>query len=199
MLGAAGFGSLRERHPNSEQSGDRRRRIRQPSPRERRLRFGSKHQPPVPIPQPRQAPPAPAGTLALCASPNYVIFVIPYIDLALSDKTTYMPTPTAPVPSEVKRALERLGADVSEARRRRRLPMEVVADRALTTRQTVARIERGDPRVAIGTWASVLFALGLANRLGELAAPTSDREGLALEAERLPKRVRVPRSERRSS
>ncbi len=107
-----------------------------------------------------------------------------------------MPTPTAPVPSEVKRALERLGADVSEARRRRRLPMDVVADRALTTRQTVGRIERGDPRVAIGTWASVLFALGLANRLGELAAPAGDREGLALEAERLPKRVRLPRTDR---
>ena len=106
-----------------------------------------------------------------------------------------MPTPTAPVPSEVKRALERLGADVSEARLRRRLPMEVVADRALTTRQTVARIERGDPRVAMGTWASVLFALGLANRLGELAAPAGDREGLALEAGRLPKRARVPRGE----
>jgi len=107
-----------------------------------------------------------------------------------------MPNPSSPVPLDVKRALERLGADVSEARRRRRLPMEVVADRALTTRQTVARIERGDPRVAMGTWASVLFALGLANRLGELAAPAGDREGLALEAERLPKRVRVPRTNR---
>lgn len=104
-----------------------------------------------------------------------------------------MPTPAAPVPTDVKRALERLGSDVSEARRRRQLPMDVVADRALTTRQTVARIERGDPRVAMGTWASVLFALGLANRLGELAAPASDHEGLAREAERLPKRVRVPR------
>ena len=74
--------------------------------------------------------------------------------------------------------------------------MEVVADRALTTRQTVARIERGDPRVAFGTWASVLFALGLAKSLGELASPAADREGLALEAERLPKRIRVPRRER---
>ena len=74
--------------------------------------------------------------------------------------------------------------------------MEVVASRALTTRQTVARIERGDPRVAMGTWASVLFALRLANRLAELAAPARDTEGLALEAERLPKRVRVPRAER---
>lgn len=107
-----------------------------------------------------------------------------------------MLTPAPPVPAEVQRALERLGTNVSEARRRRRLPMEVVASRALTTRQTVARIERGDPRVAMGTWASVLFALRLANRLGDLAAPAHDREGLALEAERLPKRVRMPKAPR---
>lgn len=107
-----------------------------------------------------------------------------------------MPTPISPVPNEVKRALERLGADVREARIRRRLPMEVVANRALTTRQTVARIERGDPRVAMGIWASVLFALQLANRLGELAAPAGDSVGMALEAERLPKRVRMPKGER---
>lgn len=69
--------------------------------------------------------------------------------------------------------------------------MEVVATRALTTRQTVARIERGDPRVAMGTWASVLFALQIAGRLGELASPSGDMTGLALDAVRLPKRARV--------
>ena len=103
-----------------------------------------------------------------------------------------MPKPSAPAPVAIRAALKQLGADVSEARRR--LTMEVVANRALTTRQTVARIERGDPVVAMGTWASVLFALQLANRLGDLAAPSSDREGLAIEAERLPKRVRMPKT-----
>lgn len=104
-----------------------------------------------------------------------------------------MPTPSSPVPVEVSTALKHLGADVSEARRRRRLTMDVVANRALTTRQTVSRIERGDPRVAMGTWASVLFALRLASRLGELATPAGDQEGLAIEAARLPKRARTPK------
>lgn len=104
-----------------------------------------------------------------------------------------MPTPSPAVPLEVRRALQQLGADLSEARRRRRLPMEVVAARALTTRQTVARIERGDPRVSMAAWASVMFALQLADRLGGLAAPEHDAEGLAREAERLPKRARIPR------
>ena len=74
--------------------------------------------------------------------------------------------------------------------------MEVVANRAMTTRQTVARIERGDPGVAMGTWATVLFALGLAGRLSQLASPETDRTGLALDAERLPQRVRLPRTAR---
>ena len=101
--------------------------------------------------------------------------------------------PTIPaIPVPVRAALKELGVDVSEARRRRRLTMDVVAGRALTTRQTVARIERGDPRVAMGTWASVLFALGVAGRLGDLASPALDASGLALDVERLPKRVRTP-------
>ncbi len=101
-----------------------------------------------------------------------------------------MTQPLSSLPLAVRRALLRLGADISAARRRRRLPLDVVADRALTTRQTVARVERGDPGVAFGTVAAILFALGLVDRLGAVAAPQSDSVGLALEGERLPKRIR---------
>lgn len=96
-----------------------------------------------------------------------------------------------PAPVAVRRVLAKLGADISAARRRRRLPLEVVADRALTTRQTIARIEHGDPRVAMGTWATVLFVLGLSSRLTDLAAPAHDELGLSLEEERLPTRIRL--------
>ena len=105
-----------------------------------------------------------------------------------------MPTPAPPVPIAIRRALQTLGADLSEARRRRRLPMEIIAARALTTRQTVSRIEKGDSRVAMGTWASVLFALGLADRLRDLAAPARDELGLSLEGQRLPTRIHLPKS-----
>ncbi len=94
----------------------------------------------------------------------------------------------------VRRALRQLGADIRHARLRRRLPQDVVADRALTTRQTVARMEKGDWRVAMGTWASVLFALGLLDGLAEVAAPDLDPVGRALESEQLPERARLPRS-----
>lgn len=102
-----------------------------------------------------------------------------------------MPRSHAAIPIAVRRALVTLGADLSAARRRRHLPLEVVATRAFTTRQTVSRIEHGDSRVAMGTWATVLFALGMVDRLSDLAAPAQDAIGLALETERLPKRVHL--------
>ena len=45
----------------------------------------------------------------------------------------------------------------------------------------------------MGAYASVLFALGLAERLETLAAAGQDAVGLQLEQERLPRRIRQPR------
>jgi len=58
---------------------------------------------------------------------------------------------------------------------------------------TLNKIERGEPSVAMGTYATVLFVLGMADRLADLADPRNDAVGLALEEERLPQRVRRPR------
>lgn len=61
------------------------------------------------------------------------------------------------------------------------------------TRQTVAKIEKGDPTVSMGAWATVLLALNLHERLGGIADPAHDTIGVDLEVERLPQRVRLPR------
>jgi transcriptional regulator with XRE-family HTH domain len=97
------------------------------------------------------------------------------------------------VPLSVRRALSKLGQDLSVARRRRRIPMALMAERAFISSRTLSRVERGDPRVALGIYATVLFVLGMAERVAELADPKADRLGLALDEERLPKRVRSPR------
>jgi hypothetical protein len=68
--------------------------------------------------------------------------------------------------------------------------MTVVANRAGITRQTLHRVERGDPTVSLGIYATVLFVLGLIDKLAEVAAVEGDTVGLALEEGRLPKRVR---------
>ena len=76
---------------------------------------------------------------------------------------------TLPIP--VTRALRKLGHDIKDARRRRRLPMAIVTQRASISEPTLIRIERGDPRVAVGSYATVLFVLGMADRLANLVDP----------------------------
>lgn len=104
-----------------------------------------------------------------------------------------MRTPKAAPTPAVRRALLLLGADLTAARLRRRLPAALVAERAGISRQTVAKIERGDAGVAIGAVAAVLLALGMLERLQQLAAPELDGVGMAMAAEQLPKRVRLPK------
>lgn len=98
---------------------------------------------------------------------------------------------TLPIP--VRRALRKLGQDIRDARLRRRIPTTVMAERASISRTTLNKVEKGDPGVALGNYANVLFVLGLAERLSDLADVRTDTLGLALEEERLPQRIRRPR------
>ena len=71
--------------------------------------------------------------------------------------------------------------------------MAVVAQRAATSRPTVARIEHGDPAVSVGIVAAVLQALNLLDRLAEVADPAHDTLGLDIARDELPKRAHIPR------
>jgi len=97
------------------------------------------------------------------------------------------------VPIPVRRALRKLGQDIRDARLRRRIPTAVMAERASISRTTLNKVEKGDPGVSLGNYANVLFVLGMAERLGELADVKTDTVGLELEEERLPQRIRKPR------
>lgn len=99
-----------------------------------------------------------------------------------------MATPHTPSLA-AKRAIRKIGGDLRNARLRRRLPMEVVATRAFISRGTLARVEKGDPAVSFGIYASVMQALGLIGPLADLVA--DDPVGADLEVDRLPKRVRL--------
>jgi hypothetical protein len=101
-----------------------------------------------------------------------------------------------PLPLPVKRALARLGDDIRSARLRRRIPTTLMAARAFITRTTLAKVERGDPGVSLGIYATVLFVLGLIPRLADLADARSDDVGLALEEEHLPQRIRKRKAQR---
>ena len=103
------------------------------------------------------------------------------------------PKPPGTLPIPVTRALRKLGHDLRDARRRRRIPAEIAAARASISRTTLVKIEKGEPGVAIGNYAVVLFVLGMTDRLAELADPRNDAVGLQLEEEHLPQRIRRPR------
>lgn len=121
---------------------------------------------------------------------HYVSFVLHNIAIREYEDNTIMPTPHHPS-AAVRKALAKLGGDIRDARRRRQLPMAVVADRAFTSRSTLQRIELGDPAVSMGIYAAVLQALGLLDGLGALADPSVDVVGQAMADEALPRRVRL--------
>jgi transcriptional regulator with XRE-family HTH domain len=105
-----------------------------------------------------------------------------------------MDVTTTPLP--VIRALKKLGQDLRDARKRRRIPMQLAAERAAISRTTLSKIEKGDEGVSVGAYAKVLFVLGMIERVAELADPAFDKLGLDLETESLPKRIRISRKER---
>ena len=95
-----------------------------------------------------------------------------------------------PLPLPVKRALTKLGQDIRSARTRRRITTAVMAQRAFITRTTLGKVEKGNPGVSLGIYATVMFVLGLTPRIADLADARTDDVGLQLEEERLPQRVR---------
>lgn len=98
------------------------------------------------------------------------------------------------LPLPVLNALRKLGQDICDARRRRRITMKLLAERANISRKTLARIEKGDHATSLGSYASVLFSLGMANKLADLADAKHDLTGRQIEDENLPKRVRIPKN-----
>lgn len=102
------------------------------------------------------------------------------------------------LPIPVKRALRKLGHDIRDARRRRRIPLSIAAQRASISRTTLIKIEKGDAGVAMELYATVLFVLGLVERLADLADPKNDSAGLQLEEENLPQRIRGARRQTRT-
>lgn len=100
------------------------------------------------------------------------------------------------MPARVRRSFAKLGTDIGAARRRRGITLAMMAERIGVSRSTYVRAEKGDPTVAMGIYGMALFALGLGDPLGDLADARQDDQGLLLDAERLPKRVRVRKEPR---
>ena len=100
---------------------------------------------------------------------------------------TMQTAPSLPLPAA--HALRKLGREMALARRKRGISTADMAARLFVSRDTLWRMEKGDPTVSSGTLATALFVLQLHDRLASLASPGSDALALGLEEARLPKRI----------
>ena len=75
---------------------------------------------------------------------------------------------------ETEFIIKKMGNRIKEARLRRNIMVEVLAERAGISKGTLSAIEKGEPTVSIGAYAAILNALDMANDFGYVAV---DREG----------------------
>lgn len=97
---------------------------------------------------------------------------------------------TKPTPPVVRRAATTVGAHLALWRRMQDLTAAQVAERANISRDTLRRLEHGDPGVSMETVLGVLRALGALDRLVEALDPLQTDLGRARAVESVPKRVR---------
>ena len=103
---------------------------------------------------------------------------------------------TNALPRTVRQALVKLGEDIAVARKKRRISTVSMAERAFISRGTLYKVERGDPSVSMGIYATVLAILGLVDGLGEAADRRTDTLGLDIDEDRLPKKIQPRRRKR---
>lgn len=79
------------------------------------------------------------------------------------------------------------------ARLRRKLSVELVAERAKVSRTTVWAVESGSQSVSMGGYAAVLMAIGMIQEIDHIAA--DDVLGRTMQDMGLPMRQRAPKED----
>ncbi|GEM_PF-4447670 len=79
-------------------------------------------------------------------------------------------------PSRVSFALKKLGAEIADARKSRKISAQSLADQINISRPTLKKIEKGETGVAFGTYAAVVFSLGIADRMGEVFSSVGQKQ-----------------------
>lgn len=75
-------------------------------------------------------------------------------------------------------ALIRLGADLAIARKRRKQSLASWSTRLNVSIPTLSKMEKGDPTVSAGVYATALWLIQRQEALGELASPRHDLSAL---------------------
>lgn len=92
-------------------------------------------------------------------------------------------------------AIRLLGMHIQQARKLRNLSETNMADRAGIARKTLQKIEKGDPRVAIGFSFELAALLGIRLFDAEPSRMALDLDRMEAKLAILPKRIRNPKSD----
>ena len=87
----------------------------------------------------------------------------------------------ASLPGSVLVSLELLGEHLRLGRKRRKESLRAWSLRMDVSVPTLTAMERGDPRVSMGVYATALWLMGRDDGLRTLAAPENDAQALAQE------------------
>lgn len=103
-------------------------------------------------------------------------------------------TPPADYPQAVLQQIEQLAQNIVIARKRRKETQAQWAQRLGVSQPTMARIERGDPSVAMASYVMCMWLINHAQGLADLIAPQADKTSLEREVART--RTRAPAADR---
>ena len=95
------------------------------------------------------------------------------------------------LPAQASSALVRLGADLGTARKRRKQSLRAWATRLQVSVPTLMRMEKGDPTVSVGVYATALWMINRHGALAQLADPKEDFAALEAEIQQASQRHRA--------
>ncbi|ANL11994.1 MULTISPECIES: helix-turn-helix domain-containing protein [unclassified Rhizobium] len=95
---------------------------------------------------------------------------------------------------QVEHVMAKIGADISLARRVRRMATDDFAKRIGVSRATLHRLEAGDPGISMNTFIMALHALGRLDALAAIVDPARDHVTLTQMMAEVPKRIAKPRA-----
>lgn len=105
-------------------------------------------------------------------------------------------TATRSLPTAAESALQKLGRDLATARKRRGESLKNWATRLQVSIPTLMRLERGDPTVSMGVWASALWMIDRHHTLADAADPKEDLAALEAEVRQAQQRHQHKRARR---
>lgn len=98
------------------------------------------------------------------------------------------------LPLDVQGILSNLGKNIQISRKRRDMTQAQLAEAMFVSRQTLGRIENGDPSIAISTYLTAIYCLQREKEFDDFLRPENDKIGMLRDIQRQENRKSVRHS-----